>query len=322
MGNHVMDSFVFESGQILEDVNVEYYISGIPQYDDDGNIVNAIVYCPNLYGGNSIMIQYDDLVKNHNFNKDEYFFIRIFSLGIPGSCSPSSTGLKYNFPQYTFKDRVNFKRQFLAEKFNIKKVLGLAGEGIGGFEVFTWASEYPDEMDFIIVLNSSFKTYAHRYIFVKCVEAMIESSDDFYSNNYSSSFSMLSVAISRLLFAGFYNDEVLEKLSKDEIDALMDDYVDGSLFVDIHDFKSRNDCILTYDVEDKLQNIKSKALILGVEGYLFFNPEKDVVPLEKYIDDSKVVVFSSKKENYYDEDDFSDIVDEIISFLEQFKNKS
>ena len=314
-----MESFEFESGQILENVNVEYATSGVPRYDEDGNIVNAIVYSPNLYGGYSILAQHHKLIENHDFDKNEYFFIRIYALGVPESCSPSTTGLKYRFPKYTFKDRVNFKRQFLAEKFKIKKIAGLIGEGLGGFEIFTWACEYPDEMEFIIVLNSSFKNYAQRYIFTKCAENIIESCEDFYSDEYSSSFSMVSVSIFRLLFAGYLPENVLENLSNDEIDALMEDYVEEGLFMDIHDFKSRNDCLLEYDVEDKLPNIQAKSLILGVEGYLFFNPQKDLIPYENIIKDCKIRVFKSKVENYYDEDDFSDMGLEILSFLKEIK---
>lgn len=314
-----MDSFEFESGKILENVDVKYDTSGIPRYDDDGNIINAIVYCPNLYGGHSILAPYHNLFKNNDFDKDEYFFIKIFSLGVPESCSPSTTGLKYNFPQYTFKDCVNFKKQFLEEKFNIKNVLGLIGEGLGGFDVFTWACEYPDDMEFIIVLNSSFKTFGHRYIFVKCAESIIESCDDFYGDNYSSSFSLLSVALFRLLFSGYLPTRVVEKLSNDEIDALMDDYVNDGLFMDIHDFKSRNDCILKYNVEEDLHNIKAKSLILGIEGYFFFNTQNDTLPLKKLIKDSKVSVYASKTENYYDEEDYGDMGLEILSFLKQFK---
>ena len=50
---------------------------------------------------------------------------------------PSTTKLKFDFPEYTIKDRVNFKRKFLAEAFNISKVLGILGVGIGGYEAYT-----------------------------------------------------------------------------------------------------------------------------------------------------------------------------------------
>lgn len=316
-GNYVMDSFEFESGQILENVNVEYYTRGTPKYDDDGNITNAIIYCPDIYKGVPPLSQYNDGIIDHENNKDEYFFIKIISLGVPNSCSPSSTGLKYNFPTYCFKDRVNFRKQFLNEKFKIKQVLGLVGEGGGGFEIFTWACEYPDDMEFFIIVNSSVKSYSRRYIFLKCVESIIESCDGFYSDEYSSDLSRASVSIFRLLFAGYFPNYIFERMSNDELDALMDDYVEDGLFMDIHDFKSQNDCFLVYDVEDKLHNIKAKSLLLGIEGYLFFDPQKDLVPYEDIIENCTVKVFRPIKENYYDEDDFSDIGFEIISFLEE-----
>ena len=39
-----MDSFQFENGAVLDNVQVEYMTFGTPKYDDDGNISNAIVY--------------------------------------------------------------------------------------------------------------------------------------------------------------------------------------------------------------------------------------------------------------------------------------
>lgn len=312
-----MGSFEFESGRVLEDVNVEYSVNGNPKYDEEGNISNLIIYCPTLKGGHSILDDYHKIISSgFDFKKSDYCFIKITSLGAPGSCSPSSTGLKYNFPEYTFKDRVNFKRQFLSEKFNIKNVLGILGEGLGGFEVYTWACEYPDDMDFIVVINSSFKTYGYRYVMVKCAESIIDSSDDFYSEGYSVSLSKLIVAITRLRFAGYFSRNELEELSNDEIDVLMDDYVDEGLFMDIHDFKSRNDCILKYDVGDKLSDIKAKTLIIGIKGYLFSNAE-EVLYLKDIIKNSKVAIFDGKI-SFYDENDYSEIGSEIISFLGDF----
>lgn len=314
--NYVMDSFEFESGRILENVNVEYWVRGTPQYDDDGNISNVVVYFPNFKSENSILVEFHNQIYNEFM--DDYFFIKITALGVPNSCAPSSTGLKYDFPQYTLKDRVNFKRQFLKEKFNIDKVLGLIGERVAGFEVYTWACEYPDEMDFIISLNTTFKTYGYRYVLLNVVDSIIDSSDDFYRDEYSVSISKLMVIISRLTFLGNFPKNVFEELSNDEIDVLMADYVDDGLFMDIYDFKSRNDCLLRYDVFDKLKNITAKALIMGSSDYLYFNNEKDILPLNDIIECSKIALFKDK-ENFYDEYDYSDISSEVISFLRQFK---
>ena len=311
-----MESFEFESGRVLENVKVEYGTSGVPKYDDEGNITNAVVYFPTLKGENSILARYHDFI--YDSDKDNYFFIKITALGTPNSCSPSSTGLNQDFPSYTIKDRVNFSRQFLAEKFNITNVLGIIGEGIGGFEVYTWACEYPDEMEFIIILNSTYKASSCPYVVLRIAEAIIDSCDDFYSNEYSVSLSKILVALSRLRFLGFLSNNVFESLSNDELDVLMEDFVDEGLFMDIYDFKSRNDCLLEYDISDKLHNIKAKTLIMALGDTLFFNSKKDIQILEDIIKDSKIIAFKAK-ENFYDEDDYSEMGLVIVSFLKQFK---
>lgn len=313
--NYIMDSFEFESGRILENVNVEYWVSGTPKYDN-GNIVNAVVYFPNFKSENSILAESHN--KIYDEFGDDYFFIKITALGVPNSCSPSSTGLKYNFPHYTVNDRVNFKRQFLKEKFSIEKVVGLIGERVSGFEVYTWACEYPDEMDFIINLNTTFKTYGYRYVLLNVADSLFDFHDDFYGDEYSSSLSNMMVLLSRLMFLGNFPKNVFEEFSNDEIDVLMQDYVDEGFFIDIYDFKSRNDCLLRYDVFDKLKNIKAKSLIMGSSDYLYFNNEKDILPLKDLIECSNIILFKDK-ESYYDEYDYSDISLEIISFLKQFK---
>ena len=319
-GEHTMESFEFESGRVLENVEVAYFTSGIPKYDDEGNIVNAIVYSPTLQGQYSFFTQYTDLVYNTDINKDDYFFIRIYSLGNPRSCSPSTTNLRHNFPDYTFKDRINFKKQFLAEKFgNIKKLFGIIGEGVGGYETFTWACEYPDDMEFIIVLNGSYKVSGYSYVIAKCIEGLIDAADDFYSDIYDPSLSKAVVTISRLIFAGYFSKSVLENLSYDEIDVFMEDYVDDTLSMDIYDFKFRNDCILKYNLEDKVSNIKAKSLIIGMDGYLFLNVETQIVPLGDLIEDSRIIVFHSEKQSYYGDEDYSEIILELHSFLKQLE---
>lgn len=274
-----------------------------------------------LQGQYSFFSQYRDLVDAANINDEDYFFIRIFSLGNPDSCSPSTTNLRHNFPEYTFKDRINFKKQFLAEKFgSIKKLLGIVGEGVGGYETFTWACEYPDDMEFIIVLNGAHKVSGYSYVIAKCIEGIIDASDDFYSDLYGVSLSKAVVTISRLIFVGYFSENVLENLSFDELDVFMEDYVDDSLSMDIYDFKFRNDCILKYNLEDKISDIKAKSLIIGIDGYLFINVERQIAPLEDLIEDSKVMIFHPKRESIYDEEeDYSEIISELHSFITSLK---
>lgn len=139
----------------------------------------------------------------------------------------------------------------MAEKFNIKNVLGILGVGFGGYEAFTWACEYRDEMEFLIIGNSAFKTDGNRYIFSKAIDAMISSSDDYYDEDiYSQSISRIMVSINRLIFSQLFSKEIYHNLSLREIDALMDEFADEGMFTEIYDLKYRNDAVLEYNVED------------------------------------------------------------------------
>lgn len=318
-GKYVLDEFEFESGQVLENVEVEYLLTGTPKYDDEGNIINAIVFCHGFRGSYAtINIFHKNADERNVYDKKDYFFISITTLGFPNSCSPSSTGLKYKFPRYSVKDRVNFKRKFLKEKLNIKNVLGVIGYGIGGFEAYTWACEYPDEMKFINVFTSSFKTNGYRYVISKVYESILESSDDFYNEGYSESLSRILVSINKVAFSNYFSKRILQEMSNDEIDVLLDEFVDKGLFMDIYDFKYRNDLALKYDVEDKLKDIKAKALIITLDDDLYFSPVYDTLPLKYLIEDSKIIILESKK-HYLDEEDYSSAEEDVRQFLKQFE---
>ena len=316
-----MDKFEFESGRVLDDVVVEYSAKGTPKLDNEGKITNAIIYC-HTHNGNysSLHDIYKLTAEGKSFDFNEYYFISITSLGFPESCSPSTTNLKHNFPKYTIKDRVNFKRQFLREKFEIEHVHGIISRGIGGYEAYTWACEYPDEMDFVMIAGSSYKTNGYRYVISKCMESIIESTDDFYSDLYSDSLSRVMVSLNKLLYSNYFSKKMFQNMSNDEIDVLMDDFVDEGLFTDIYDFKLRNDAMLEYNVEDKLKDIKADMLIASSDEDMYYTPEFDLLPLKDLIKNSTIFLFKADGDSV-DYDDGSIIESELKSFLDNLKNK-
>lgn len=320
-GVYALDAFEFENGEILEDVNVEYYISGTPKYDDDGNIINAVVYC---HGYNGSCFSVNDFYvltgEGAPFDKNEYFIISITSLGFPESCSPSSTGLNLNFPKFTIKDAVNFKKQFLKEFLNMEKLLGVVGRGLGGYVVYEWACEYPDDMEFIIVCDSSFRTGGYRYAISRAIDNIIVSSEGFYSNNYDVSLSNTMVSINRLIYSNYFSKHLLQEMSNDEIDVLMDDFVEEGLFKDIYDIKYKNDVLLDFDVKDKLSNIKARALILGNTNEIYYSYKHDTLPVKDLIKDSEVILYESHR-NPIGYEDYSVISGYLEKFLKDFKNK-
>ncbi len=320
-GKYTMNRFEFESGEILNNVAVEYSLFGTPKYDDDGKIVNALVFCHESESDCSSFNDFIEFMQDGRvFDKNNYFIISTTALGFPDSCSPSTTGLKYKFPKYTIKDRVNFKKQFLKEYFNIDRVHGILGLANGGYDVLTWASTWPDEMDFIIVLNTSYKTNGYRYVISKGIDSFIESSEDFYSDVYNESLSRIMVSINHVLYSNYFSKKTFQKMTNDEIDVLLEDFVDEGLFVDIYDFKFRNDAALEYDVENDLKNIKAKSLIITSRDDIYYTPEFDSIPLSEMIEDSKLVFYDSNR-SFHGVEDYSIIERDVDEFLKELKKE-
>ena len=315
-----MDSFEFEYGRVLENVEVAYATYGMPKYDDEGYITNAVLFSSTFKGEYSFLRKsHDYILNNSDFTNDDFYFIVISPLGVPDSCSPSTTSLKFNFPNYNHRDMVNFQRQFIAEKFKIKKILGLVGEDFAAFNVLTWACEYPDDMEFIFVANSAFKLSGYKYILSKSIESLIDSLDDYYSEEYSASKTKSIVAIMALVFAHSSSKPAFNKLHNSEINAILEDFIDESLFLDIYDLKYHNDANMNFDLEDKLSKIKAKSLFVSTNDY-YFDFEMDMLPFKELVKDSIVLKQDSVKEDYYyKEEDYAPIGKEVLSFLEQFK---
>jgi homoserine O-acetyltransferase len=122
-----------------------------------------------------------------------------------------------------------------------------------------------------------------------------------------------------VLYSNYFSKKIFQELSNDEIDVLMDDFVDEGLFLDIYDLKFRNDAILEYDVEDKLNQIKAKSLFISTESDIYFTPKFDLDPLKKLVKDSKIVLLNTEFDFGDDYKEYRMAEEDIGNFLKQFK---
>ena len=290
-----MDSFRFENGEVLNDVKVEYMAYGTPKYDENGLITNAILYCSGSLGSfegiNKILpLTYPDCP----FDTNKYYFISLTALGSAGSCSPSQTGLKNKFPKYTMLDVVNFQKQFLSEKFNIDHILGLIGNSMGGFVGLTQAIEYPDFQDFIICGVSSYKVAGHDFILSRFVDEIIESDPDYAKGDLTYSL-IRTLRIACLAEFNFgLSKEALRSKTNDELSIEFEEFGNEMIETDIYDLKYCNKASMEFNVENGLEKIKSKVLIVSCKQDPHFPPELDGIPMSKLIKNSELIIMDSQ----------------------------
>lgn len=290
-----MDSFEFQNGKVLNDVKVEYMTYGTPKYDENGLINNTVLYCSGSLGSFAGINKILPLTfENCPFDAEKYFFISITALGSSGSCSPSLTGLKNKFPEYSIIDVVNFQKQFLAEKFGIDHVLGLIGNSMGGFVGLTQAIEYPDFQDFIICGVSSYKVAGHDFILSRFVDEIIESDPDYAKGELTYSL-IRTLRIACLAEFNFgLSKEALRAKTNEELSFEFEEFGNEMIETDIYDLKYCNRASMNFNVEKDLDKIKSKVLIIACNQDPHFPPELDGIPMSKLIENSQLLIMDSE----------------------------
>lgn len=313
-----MDSFEFENGTVLKDVKVEYMTFGTPIYDEDGLIKNAIIYCHGSLGNYASMKKVAPLVgKDDVFDENRYFFISLTALGSPNSCSPSTTGLNSKFPKYSIRDVVNFQKQFLKEKFNISHVLGMIGNSMGGFVSLTSAIDYPDFADFIIVGVSSYKVAGHDYILSKFVDEIITSDPDYAKGEMTYSL-LRTLRLANLAEFNFgLSKKALRDMPNEELAGEFENFGNEMMEVDIYDLKYCNESCMNFNVENDLDKIKSKVLIISCKQDPHFPPELDAIPMSNMIKDSELIIMDSDL-GHLCFNELESVSGELKEFMEDF----
>ena len=316
---YTLKEFEFINGSILENQIVEYLTLGTPKYDDEGHITNAIIYFHGTTGNfQSIKRINEALGENLPFDTNEFFFISLSTLGTPGSSSPSASALANKYPKYTILDMVNFNKQFVKECFNIIHPKGLIGNSMGGFEAVTWAAVYPDTIDFMISLVSSYKVGGQNYIISKVMNDIIESDPDFNSGNITGDLKESLKLASKSMYSFGLSRKYYMDLSIDEINNYMNEFAEEDAMEDVLDAYYRNIASMDYDLTDIVKNITVPTLIIGIYEDQYFPPELDAIPMSALIKNSTLICYNSYL-GHVGSSELGKIQNELEGFMSQFK---
>ena len=313
---YTLDNFTFINGTTLENLTVEYLTFGTPSYDEEGNINNAIIYFHGTSGNYASIKRISEAVgKGLPFDTDKFFFVSLSTLGTPGTNSPSTSKLFNKYPEYTVLDMVNFNKKFLKQALKIKKPLGLIGNSMGGFEALTWASKYPDDIEFLISLVSSYKVGGQNYILGKVMNDIIETDSNF--NNPDKELKRSLKLSSKAMYSFGLSRQYYMDLSKEEINNFMDEFAVEDSEENVYDAYYRNKASINYDLSNEVSNITARTLIIAIYEDQYFPPELDAIPMNGLINDSKLIIYNSYI-GHIGSSQLNKIQDELAEFMSQF----
>ena len=156
--SYVLGSFTFESGATIPNAHVTYAIWGTLNAARD----NAVLL-PSWYGGRATSYQF--LVgAGRALDPARYFIVATEMFGSGGSSSPSNTPAPFDgprFPRVAIRDDVEASRRVLKDGLGVRHVRAVIGFSMGAQQAFQWAASHPDEVDAIVALCGTAKTYPH-----------------------------------------------------------------------------------------------------------------------------------------------------------------
>ena len=289
--------FRLASGEILKEVLVEYATLGEPRRDAAGNIVNAVIN-PHGWSGNyaqTVTLAKDMVGPGRPLDPAKYFIIFPTAMGSPGSSSPSVTGLGPRFPRYTVGDMVSAQYRLVTEKFGIRKLAGVIGASMGGYQTLQWITQYPDMMNWAVPIASSRKSDGRNLGIFGLMSFNIRTDPAYMNGEYKEQprEGMRRGFMSTYLWyfgAAFYDAQY--KTEEQVLKGLQDAGL-GSDKMDANDIIWRNYAMATYDVSANLPKVKAKVLVVGVVEDELFPPKEATQPLADAIPGSKVFLYES-----------------------------
>ena len=290
--------FKLQSGEVLKEMVVEYATLGEPKRDATGNIVNAVV-SPHGWSGNylqNITLSKDMVGPGKPLDPGKFFIIFPTAMGSPGSSSPSVSGIGAKFPSYSVGDMVQAQYRLVTEKFGIKKLAGVMGASMGGYQTLQWITQYPDMMKWAVPIATSKKADGRNLGIFGMMSYNIRTDPAYMNGEYQQQ----PKEGMRRGFMGtylwYFGASHYDAQFKTEAAVLkgLEDAGLGSDKMDANDIIWRNKAMSSYDVSANLAKVKAKVLVVGVVEDELFPPKEAIQPIADGIPGAKAFFYESQ----------------------------
>lgn len=333
---NINDSFVLESGRILEDITVAYETYG--ELNNDKS--NAILICHALTGDAHAAGWHEGSKKpgwweiiigpGKVIDSEKYFIICSNVLGgCKGTTGPSSinpkTGKEYalDFPVITIKDMVDVQKS-LIDSFGINQLYAIIGGSMGGMQVLQWIVSYPDMMKKAIPIATTAQSSPQQIAFNEVGRQAIFSDPDWNEGNYygTGKTPKNGLSLARMIaHITYLSDESMylkfgrDLQDKDEIsyDFTMDFQVESYLHHQGESFVKRFDAnsylyitkavdlfdlAINNSVIEGLKDVKCKLEVISVDSDWLYPTEQSTDLVAALNANDIEVSFSEIKSNY------------------------
>lgn len=205
-----LGELTLERGGVIPNLKISYVSHGKLNAAKD----NAILFLHG-FGGNHHVLDVH-LGPGKALDADRYFIICPDQLGATQtgyehSTSPSNSGLKIKFPQYSHRDMVKAQHMLVTQGLGIARLLAVTGVSSGAADTVQFAVSYPEFMDGIVpIVGGAFFGNSGRFR-GPFMESIIESCAGWNGGDYDENPKVCALNATSVLMPYFYSRDWWEQ---------------------------------------------------------------------------------------------------------------
>ncbi len=303
--------FQLENGEILPELRIAYHTFG-KLNNDHSNVVwvfhaltanaNPIQWWPGLVG-------HDDLI-----NPKDHFIV---CANVIGSCYGSTGPKDFNpvngerylrdFPHFTIRDIVN-AHKLLQQHLGIEKIFLGIGGSMGGQQLLEWAVQDQNLFENIALVATAARSSSWGIAIRSAQRMAIEADPSFYSSSPKGGWKGLEAARA-MAMTSYRTHQSYNEAQQDPLDKLDNFRAESYQRYQGEKLRQRFDARSYYalskamdthnlgrgrgSVNEALNSIKSRALVIGIEGDLLFTADEQRIIADN-IQNSRLAFVPSK----------------------------
>ncbi|EWY85646.1 hypothetical protein FOYG_12781 [Fusarium oxysporum NRRL 32931] len=262
-GSFNIEDFTFDSGEIIDSLNISYQTLGELKVNSDGSN-NAVVLLHGTTGSSAqfLVEEFAGALFNPGqpLDANEYFIIMRDAIGHGNSSKPSNTGLRASFPKYQYPDMIRADHLLLTEHFKLNRTRLTLGVSMGGMHTWMMGGEYPGFSDALMPIASfPVEIAGHNRLFRKFITELITIDPAWKGGDYekqpaSGLGGALMIQLVLLSSPSYWQREFPTREA-------MDEYVDDRIIPRLEDFDANDQLYAwnasqTYNPKAGLKNIR------------------------------------------------------------------
>lgn len=282
-GRFIINDFGFDSGEVLEKLEIHYQTLGKLKTNPDGTN-NAVLIMHGTTGSSEQFLIPDFAGELFNpgqvLDARKYFIILPDGIGHGNSSKPSNTGLRAKFPSYQYSDMVRADHRLLTEHLRVNHTRLVLGVSMGGMHAWMMGELYPTFMDASMTLAClPVQIAGHNRLWRKFIIEMILSDPAWEEGNYQSQ-PLVSLAGSLSLLQTMSSgpsDYQVQYPTRDAMDEFVDELLPHVSDFDANDVLYAWNSSFTYNPEPDLGLIQAPLTAVNTADDLMNPPELEIL---------------------------------------------